>query len=159
MHTTALDQLWGVMKLWPCGQNIWLRDGWMCLYIIRIDNFCLKTWPRQPWKTGNFSRVSLKTWSGQVLIRSGAPEEDISSYNRKIIHKSFHFLRMLNEVLNNKYVTVASLGISPRVVKLLADQNSRVVKRPNLEFFHAYAQNSRGVNWPPWPPSNEDPWK
>ena len=40
----------------------------------------------------------------------------------------------------------ASLGISPKVVKLLAYQNSRVVKRPKLGFCYTYIQNSRVVN-------------
>ena len=54
-------------------------------------------------------------------------------------------------------VAEASLGILPRVVKLLADQNSRMVKQLKLGFCYAFIKNSRVVNWPPWPPSNEAP--
>ena len=43
-------------------------------------------------------------------------------------------------------ITEASLGISPRVVKLLTDQNSRVVKRLELGSYYAFVLNSRVVN-------------
>ena len=47
----------------------------------------------------------------------------------------FCFERLLTD-----FLTVASLGISPRVVKLLADQNFRVVKRLKLGFCYAMSK-------------------
>ena len=46
----------------------------------------------------------------------------------------------------NVNLAVASLGISPRGVKLSADQNSGVVKGLKLGFCYTYIQNSRVVN-------------
>ena len=45
-----------------------------------------------------------------------------------------------------QHLAGASLGISLRVVKLLADHNSRVVKRVKLGFCYTYIQKSRVVN-------------
>ena len=65
--------------------------------------------------------------------------------------------RIITRWLHLLYGSMASLRISSRGVKLLVNQNSRGVKQLKFGYRYACVQNSRVVNWPPWPPSNEAP--